>query len=155
MCWLHISMSLSTYIVCYRHALWHLTGIIISNSNNIRSSVESLSRRRESGSSSHHEHENESMSPPQSLICLRALPADASEFAVGRIPSRVCLVRVPSECVRSKVVVRSLARSSARLRLSLSEECAGKRKTLHSPAVYLLTTYLPTSPHSDLLCIVQ
>jgi hypothetical protein len=128
-----------------------------NNSHNIHSSVESLTLCRESGSSSHHEHEheNESMSAPQSLICLRALPADASEFAVGRIPSRVCLVRVPSECVRSKVVVRSLARSSARLRLSLSEECAGKRKTLHSPAVYLLTTYLPTSPHSDLLCIVQ
>jgi hypothetical protein len=46
------------------------------------------------------------MSPPQSLICLRALPADASEFAIGRIPSRVCLVR-------SKVVVRSLARPPA------------------------------------------
>jgi hypothetical protein len=70
------------------------------------------------------------MSPPQSLICLRALPADASEFVVRRIPSLVESVSCAylSECVRSLVL---LARSSARLGLSVSSECnAGRRQSV-------------------------
>ena len=135
--WLTVSMYVSEYLDCL------LSTCVMAldrhnNSHNIHSSVESLTLCRESGSSSHHEHEheNESMSAPQSLICLRALPADASEFAVGRIPSRGCLVRVPSECVRSKVVVRSLARPPASASVFLKSVPGNGKPFIHLQSIY-------------------
>ena len=101
-------------------------------SNNNNDIVVSRACRESGSSSSHHEHEHEhEHEPPQSLIWLRALPADASEFVVFFRLSRARSFR------SSALVGRSLARPPASASASASHqsvfrvlECSAGRQSV-------------------------